>query len=146
MMNKTSSRRQRRLPDLCDGAGDPAIASLLQLLESEREEALAEEPALVERCDPGKAWLLWFAIGATDEVCRLAQRTAESEGNHVFRRVVNVIFASGVQSEVDPVMADRRLVELFETAGAEAVQACMRGDARLGYYLDALRLSYGYHC
>ena len=28
-----------------------------------------------------------------------------------------------------------------ELAGAEAVQACMRGDKRLGYYLGALRVA-----
>jgi hypothetical protein len=146
MMNTTSTRRLFSLPRLHDGLDDPAVAALIQLLESEREAALAEAPELVQRCDPGRVWLLWFAIGATDAICRLTQRTADSRGNHLFRRAVKVILGHGVRCDVDPILADRRLVELFETAGAEAVQACRRGDPRLGYYLDALRLSYGYHC
>jgi hypothetical protein len=35
----------------------------------------------------------------------------------------------------------RRLIDLFESAGAAAVQACIRGDQRLGYYLAGLRVS-----
>jgi hypothetical protein len=115
------------------------MAALTELLESELDQALTEEPALVERHDPGRVWLLWFAIGATDEICRLLQRDTNSEGNRLFRQVVSVIFGGGVRSTVNPGRASKRLIELFESAGAEAVQACMKGDSRLGYYVNALR-------
>jgi Holliday junction resolvase len=54
-----------------------------------------------------------------------------------------LIFSDGVRSDVNPVLADRRLIELFETAGARAVRACLSGETRLGYYLDALRTAVG---
>jgi hypothetical protein len=105
--------------------------------------ATTEQPLLVERADAGRMWLLWFAIGATDEVCQLTGRHAERERNQVFRRVVALIFNDGVRSDVNPVLADRRLIELFETAGARAVRACLSGKTRLGYYHDALRTAAG---
>ena len=55
--------------------------------------------------------------------------------------MVDLIFGQGVQSPVNPVDANARLIELFESAGAEAVRACMRGDRKLGYYLEALKVS-----
>jgi hypothetical protein len=120
---------------------DPAVIALLELIQSERARAALEEPELAEQADPGRAWLLWFAIGATDAVCGLVQREADGERDRIFRQVVSVIFGGGgVRSSVDPIKADRRLIELFESAGAEAVQACMRGEKRLGYYLEALRV------
>jgi hypothetical protein len=124
-----------------DRDGDPAIEALTQLLESERSLAKSEEPALVSRCDPGQVWLLWFAIGATDEICRLAQRRAEFERNQIFRHVVGTVFGAGVKAEASPVLAAQDLIELFESAGTEAVRACMRGDRKLGYYLEALKVS-----
>lgn len=139
-------RRPRPSRRLDDGASDPAVAALIQLLESERDQAHAEEPALADRVDPGRVWLLWFAIGATDEICRLVERDPVGDGNHMFRQVVGVIFGRRVQSDVDPVLANRCLIELFESAGAEAVRACMRGETRLGYYLDALRTGSSRHC
>ena len=60
--------------------------------------------------------LLWFAIGTLFD-------------------------GEGVYSSVDPARADHRLIELFESAGAEAVAACVRDDSRLGYCLEALRVS-----
>jgi len=96
---------------------------------------------LVTRCDPGQVWLLWFAIGATDEICRLVHRRAEFERNQVFRHVVGMIFGTGVQAAASPVLAAQDLIELFESAGTEAVRACMRGDRKLGYYLEALKVS-----
>jgi hypothetical protein len=118
---------------------DPAMLALAELLDAERTLATIEQRGLVERTDAGRMWLLWFAIGATDEVCQLTGRCTERERNEVFRRVVALIFSEGVRSEVNPVLADRRLIELFETAGTRAVRACLSGETRLGYYLDALR-------
>ena len=123
-----------------DATSDPAVAALVELLESERDLALAEELGLIESFDPGQVWLLWFAIGATDEICRLIERDPHDEGTRIFRQLVGVIFGNRVRSATNPVRADRRLIELFENAGAEAVRDCMRGEARLGHYLDALRL------
>lgn len=134
-------RRSRLLSECHDGSGDPAVTALTELIQSERARATLEEPELAEQADPGRVWLLWFAIGATEAVCQLVERETESERNDVFRQVVGAIFREDrVQSSVDPVQADRRLIGLFESAGAEAVQACMRGDQRLGYYLEALRV------
>lgn len=127
------------VPNFCDESSDPAIAALTQLLESERDLALADEPALVECADPGRVWLLWFAIGATDEICKIVQRDVNSEGNEIFRQVVSLVFGGGARSAGNPVVADKRLIDLFEASGAEAVRACMRGDSWLGFYLAALR-------
>ena len=141
MNDTTSSQRSRRAPGHRDEPDDPAVVALLELIQSERARAALEEPELVEQVDSGRVWLLWFAIGATDAVCSLVQREADGERDQVFRQVVSVIFGGErVRSCVDPLQADRRLIELFESAGAEAVQACMRGDKRLGYYLEALRV------
>ena len=121
------------------------MLALAELLDAERTLATIEEPLLVERADAGRMWLLWFAIGATDEVCRLTSRRTERERNEVFRRVVALIFSDGVRSDVNPVLADRRLIELFESAGSRAVRACLSGETRLGYYLDSLRTAAGQH-
>lgn len=115
------------------------MLALAELLDAERTLATVEEPLLLERADAGRMWLLWFAIGATDEVCRLTERRNEADRNQVFRRVVSLIFSDGVRSDVNPVQADRRLIELFESAGSRAVRACLSGETRLGYYLAALR-------
>ena len=140
----TSSLRSRRVPRQQHEPDDPAVDALLELIQSERARATVEEPQLVERVDSGRVWLLWFAIGATDAVCSLVKREADGERDTVFRQVVSVIFGGGrVRSSVDPLQADRRLIELFESAGAEAVQACIRGEKRLGYYLEALRVGSG---
>jgi len=140
-MDKPRSRQSRfENPDQ-DGYGDPAIEALTQLIQSEKSLALAEEPELIEKCDAGQVWLLWFAIGATDEICRFVHRRGEIERNQVFRHVVGLIFGSGVKAEANPVSAGEQHIELFESAGAEAVRACMRGDRKLGYYLEALRVS-----
>jgi len=144
MNDITSSQRSRRVPRQQHEPDDPAVDALLELIQSERARAKVEEPQLVERVDSGRVWLLWFAIGATDAVCSLVKREADGERDTVFRRVVSVIFGGErVRSSVDPLQADRRLIELFESAGAEAVQACMRGEKRLGYYLEALRVGSG---
>jgi hypothetical protein len=144
MDDKARLQRPRRAPRHRDEHKDPAVVALLELIQSERERATLEEPDLVEQVDSGRVWLLWFAIGATDSVCSLVQREADGERDEVFRQVVSVIFGGErVRSSVDPLQADRRLIELFESAGAEAVQACMRGEKRLGYYLEALRVGSG---
>jgi hypothetical protein len=141
MNDITTSKRSPRASSHREVPDDPAVIALLELIQSERSRATLEEPELVEQVDSGRVWLLWFAIGATDAVCSVVQRDAEGERDQVFRRVVSVIFCGErVRSCVDPLQADRRLIELFESAGAEAVQACMRGDKRLGYYLEALRV------
>ena len=141
MDDNTRSRHSNRACKPQHGLDDPAVIALLELIQSERARAALEEPELAEQADPGRAWLLWFAIGATDAVCSLVQRDADGERDRIFRQVVSVIFGGGgVRSGVDPIKADRRLIELFESAGAEAVQACMRGEKRLGYYLEALRV------
>lgn len=133
------------MQDLYDGSADPAIAALTQLLESERDLALKQDPALVERVDPGRVWLLWFAIGATNEICALVRRDVNSEGNEIFRQVVGLVFGDGVRSAANPVLSNKHLIDLFETSGADAVRACMNGDAWLGYYLEALRAGSS-HC
>ena len=121
---------------------DPAVLAITELIQSESARADLEEPELVSSIDPGRVWLLWFAIGATEAVCRIVEREADAERNRVFRHVVDAVFGGGrVRSAVDPVNADRSLIEIFESAGAEAVQACMRGDKRLGYYIGALRVA-----
>jgi hypothetical protein len=141
MNDITTSKRSPRASRHRDEPDDLAVVALMELIQSERARAALEEPELVEQVDSGRVWLLWFAIGATDAVCSLVQRDADGERDEVFRRVVSVIFCGErVRSCVDPLQADRRLIELFESAGAEAVQACMRGDKRLGYYLEALRV------
>jgi hypothetical protein len=125
-----------------DGAEDPAVAGLTELIGSELQRAQTSEPELLEQADPGRVWLLWFAIGATDAVCELTARKADVQRNDLFRQVVAVIFdGKGVRASDDSPDSDRRLIELFESAGSEAVEACMRGDARLGYYVEALRVS-----
>jgi hypothetical protein len=140
IMEKPRSRRSRFESPDHDGYGDPAIEALTQLIQSEKSLAVAEEPELVEKVDPGQVWLLWFAIGATDEICRFVHRRGEIERNQVFRHVVGLIFGSGVKADANPVSAGEQHIELFESAGAEAVRACMRGDRKLGYYLEALRV------
>jgi hypothetical protein len=132
-------------PSRRDDSSDPAIGALTELLQSERATALADEPELVEERDPSRVWLLWFAIGATDAICNLVQRDADAQRNQVFRQAVSVIFDGSGQSlhghQAHIATADARLIELFESAGAAAVQACMAGDKRLGYYREALRVS-----
>jgi hypothetical protein len=141
MDDNTKSRHASRARKPQHEPDDAAVVALLELIQSESARAALEEPELAEQADPGRAWLLWFAIGATDAVCSLVQRDADGERDRIFRQVVSVIFGGGgVRSSVDPIKADRRLIELFESAGAEAVQACMRGEKRLGYYLEALRV------
>ena len=130
------------VPNHHDGSEAPAVAALTELIQSEVALTLREEPDLAALADPGRLWLLWFAIGATDAACQLVERDADAERNAVFRQVVSIIFGDErVRSSVDPVTADKRLIELFESAGAEAVMACVRGERRLGYYLEALRVS-----
>jgi hypothetical protein len=144
MDDTTRTRKSPPAPRADDR--DPALFALAELLDSERALAASEDPGLVERADSGRLWLLWFAIGATDEICRLTQRRAETDRNQVFRQVVSLIFNEGVRSEMNPILADRHMIELFEAAGIRAVQACMSGETRLGYYLDALRTATGQRC
>jgi hypothetical protein len=139
-MNNPSSRRSRSASTNPHGNGDPAVEALAQLIESERSLATTEDAALMAKGDPGRVWLLWFAIGATDEICRFVYRRGEFERNQAFRHVVGLIFGAGGPVEANPVEASQKMVELFESAGAEAVRACMRGDRKLGYYLEALRV------
>jgi len=129
-------------PTLHENCGpDPAFEALIQLIESEWKRAIGDRPELVSKADPGQLWLLWFAIGATLEVCQLLGRAADGARNELFQRVADRIFPSGIHSACDPNEADPQLVDLFESAGAAAVQACIRGDERLGYYLAGLRVS-----
>jgi hypothetical protein len=110
MDDTTRSTRSGRICKPQQGPDDPAVVALLELIQSERARAALEESVLVEQADPGRAWLLWFAIGATDAVCSLVQREADGEKDRIFRQVVSVIFrGEGVRSGVDPVKADRRL-------------------------------------
>lgn len=120
---------------------DPALEALIELLDSELNRALEERPQLVSQADPGRLWLLWFAIGATLEMCSLLGRDTDAERNALFRGVADSVFQAGVRSDSDPISVDRRLTDLFESAGAAAVQACLRGDGRPGYYLAGLRVS-----
>jgi hypothetical protein len=141
MMDGSSPRRRSFQPAGHDRTADPAVEALTQLIESERDRALEEEPELVAAYDPGRLWLLWFAIGATLEVCAMLGRHADADRDQVFQQLAALVFDGGVQFDVDPVRAEPRLRDLFESAGAEAVQACMQGDGRMGYYLGGLRAS-----
>lgn len=120
---------------------DPALEALVELLDSELNWALEERPQLVSQADPGRLWLLWFAIGATLELCLLLGRDTDAERNALFRGVADSVFRAGVRSDSDPISAERRLTDLFESAGAAAVRACQQGDGRPGYYLAGLRVS-----
>lgn len=140
-MDKPNPRRFPLGGPFKEGSDDPAAQALVQLIESERMLARLEESELVRRQDPGQVWLLWFAIGATDEICRYSQRRDQLQRNNVFREVVGLIFGPGVQSSVNPIDVSSQLIDLFESAGAEAVRACMRGDRKLGYYLEALKVA-----
>lgn len=125
-----------------DGTDDPAVAGLMELIDSEVRRAGTSDPELLEQADPSRVWLLWFAIGAVDAVCELTGRRTEAQRDHVFRQVVAAIFdGKGFRSIADQDSSRRRLFNLFETAGAEAVAACMRDEPRLGYYVAALRAS-----
>lgn len=125
-----------------NGSTDPAIAGLSELIGAELEQALTSEPDLLEEVDPGRVLLLWYAVGATAAVCRMTGRTSDVESDAVFRTIVARIFdGRDVRADLDPTCAGHDLIDLFESAGAEAVAACMRGDARLGYYVEALRVS-----
>lgn len=139
----SSDERKAIPPATCpdEPEPEPVLATLVDLLHSERNRALEERADLVSKSDPGRLWLLWFAIGATLEICSLLGRDADAERNALFRRLADLVFHQGVQSECDPILADPRLIDLFESAGAAAVRACMRGEACLGYYLAALRVS-----
>lgn len=120
----------------------PAVVALTELIQAECDRAGIEEPGLAEQADSGRVWLLWFAIGATGAVCDMVGCQPDAERNVVFRHVVGLIFQDqSMRSGADPVGRDKRLIGLFESAGAEAVAACMRGDRKLGYYLEALRVS-----
>ena len=120
---------------------DPAVEALTQLIASEHDLALLQEPALLARSDPGRLRLLWLAIGATFEVCDLLGRNSKNDRDALFLHVADLFFRGGVHSDVDPIKAEPCLVELFESAGAAAVRACMRGDRRLGHYVAGLRVS-----
>ena len=139
------SRDQQEEAALAQSRGeattDPALEALVQLLDSEFNQAVDERPRLVTQADPGRLWLLWFAIGATLEMCALLGRESDVERNALFRGVADAVFREGVRSDSNPIAADRRLMDLFESAGAAAVQACLRGDKRPGYYLAGLRVS-----
>ncbi len=118
------------------------MAALTELIQAECERVASEEPELAEQADPARVWLLWFAIGATDAACELVGCRLDEQRNDVFRQVVGIIFnGHGLRSVTSPIDSDKRLIGLFESAGSEAVAACMRGDRKLGYYLEALRVS-----
>ena len=144
MHTRPRTRRHWPLPQpQDDGPVGPAVAALTELLRSECERVEREDPELTARADPGRVWLLWFAIGATDAACDLVGCRLDTHRNEVFRQVVAVIFdGQAIRASSNPVDGDRRLVELFESAGAEAVAACMRDDRKLGYYHEALRVSF----
>jgi hypothetical protein len=117
------------------------VTALTELIQAECERVAVEEPGLAERADPGRVWLLWFAIGATDAACDLLGCRLNDQRDEVFRQVVSVIFSGqDIRSSANRVDSDKRVIGLFESAGAEAVAACMRGDRKLGYYLEALRV------
>ncbi len=145
MTNNTIPLRPRfRRVDCLDGTEDPAIAALTELLTAERDVAVRSDPDLLGRCDAGRVWLLWFAIGATEEICNLVQRDADHQRNLIFRQIVGVIFDDddGLSAAANHSVSSRggaRPIDLFLSAGAAAVQACIRGESCLGYYLEALK-------
>lgn len=140
-MNRTGPRRRSiELPGH-DRSADPAVEALTQLIESERDRALQEEPELVTAQDPGQLWLRWFAMGATLEVCALLERHADEYRDQVLRQVGALVFGDGIPPDVDPDRAEAHLRDLFESAGANAVRACMQGDGGMSHYLAGLRVS-----
>jgi len=140
MMGTTRLPRRGLFPRLCDGSSDPAIAALLQLLESSVTRPWRRTRRSWTVSIRVGVWLLWFAIGATDEICKLvATRCETAKVNEMFRQVVNLIFGNGARP-LQSRHGDKRLIDLFESSGTEAVRACMRGDSWLGYYLHALRI------
>ena len=144
MKDVASSDRSRRAPRHRDEPDDPAVVALLELIQSERARAALEEPELVERVDSGRVWLLWFAIGATDAVCSLVQRDATANGTRCSgRSSTSSLAASACVPASTRCKPPPAHLELLESAGSEAVQACMRGEKRLGYYLEALRVGSG---
>lgn len=141
MKKAPPQRRGWPVPTGREGSADAAVVALGELITAERELVELEAPGLAAATDPGRVWLLWFSIGATEAVCDLVGLHADLERNGVFRQVVSQIFGDrALHSPVNPVEHDKRLIELFESAGAEAVAACMRGDRKLGYLLEALRI------
>ena len=119
---------------------DPALEALIQLLESERNQASATDRISLQRSIPARSGCCGLRSARRS---RSAWYWAEAdrERNDLFRHIAHRIFPAGVRSACDPIRADRRLIDLFESAGAAAVQACIRGDERLGYYLAGLRVS-----
>lgn len=140
-MSRDQQEQTALVPSRDDATTDPALEALVELLGSGLSRALDERPNLVSQADPGRLWLLWFSIGATLELCAPLGRDTDVERNALFLAVAGSVSGEGVRSDDHPVAADRRLIDLFESAGAAAVQACLRGDSRPGYHLAGLRVS-----
>ena len=83
---------------------DPAVEALTQLIASEYDLALLQEPALLARSDPGRLWLLWFAIGATFEVCDLLGRDSKNERDALFLHVADLFFRAWSNCSSQPVL------------------------------------------
>lgn len=112
------------------------------LLDAERSMARVERPRLVSECDPDQILLLWFAIGASNAMCRVVDRPSDSSHEEILDHALGTVFErTGFQPESGLGRCTGHgpgAYELFEQAGREAVRACLVGDARLSYYLDAL--------
>ena len=123
-------------------AVDPTAQALVMLLDAERGTAQVECPSLVSEFDPDQVLLLWFAVGASSAMSRVVDRPSDSSHEEILEHALGTVLeGSGCQtdSSLDRCTdRDCRVYELFENAGRQAVQACLVGEARLSYYLDAL--------
>ena len=112
------------------------------LLDAERSTAQIERPGLIFDFDPDQVLLLWFAIGASNAMCRVVDRPSDSSDEEILEHALATVFEpAGFQRESGLSRCTGHgpsAYELFEQAGREAVRACLVGDARLSYYLDAL--------
>jgi hypothetical protein len=121
---------------------DPSAEALVTLLDAERSTARNRMPDLVSEFDPDEAFLLWFAIGATNAICSVVDRPTDTDQDRILRHAMGVIFEIDSILPATPNMPlgpnSLGSVELFEQAGREAVRACLTGDTNLSFYLEAL--------
>ena len=120
-----------------DITDDPAMQALAELLDAERTLATTSNRRSSSAPTPADV-----AAVVRDRRDRRSLPTHRASHRARAQRGVSPRGGADFQRwralEVNPVLADRRLIDLFETAGARAVRACLSGETRLGYYLEAL--------
>lgn len=141
MENATSARRRpARAP--VEAASSAAERLLGILLVNEKNDAWRQLPELVRRLDPDGAHLLWFAIGAIDGLCRHLDGDGRGLREELFSRAAQLIFAGcGGEQGYRPgsgSTADSKSIELFESIGRHAAQACLRRESSSFFYGSAL--------